>query len=234
MAKQALSWRDSPPASEKRRDKVSRLLRNESSSAWGVTEAQSSFIYPRSLDPLRRIAGVGEGEGDWSHDDGTGEKEPPGLKLSHFLDEVFPMDKKHHTTSNSKSSRDYIKTSNGTGTHNPATANPTTVTAAEDINKKLPDSLRGKSKPADKNGGGGGGKIKNTKNNTKNRKSLPRPIFHTYGNGNTAPSTGGVVYGAYMLSHSITPQVRVCARLAFAEMKQLGFFILCIRWPHTG
>lgn len=52
---------------------------------------------------------------------------------------------------------------------------------------------------------GGTGAVRRRR--AKTTKPLARPVFFAYGNGNTAPSTGGVVYGNYMLSHSIIPQV---------------------------
>ena len=33
-----------------------------------------------------------------------------------------------------------------------------------------------------------------------------RPAFHPYGNGNTAPTVGGVVFGDYLKSHNVNPQ----------------------------
>ena len=32
-----------------------------------------------------------------------------------------------------------------------------------------------------------------------------KPAFHSYGNGNTRPTSGGVVYGQYLKSHNINP-----------------------------
>ena len=34
-----------------------------------------------------------------------------------------------------------------------------------------------------------------------------KPAFHSYGNGNTDPATGGVIYGDYLLSHSVNPEL---------------------------
>ena len=32
-----------------------------------------------------------------------------------------------------------------------------------------------------------------------------KPAFHTYGNGNTRPTSGGLVYGQYLKTHNINP-----------------------------
>lgn len=85
MARQALTWLDTFPPSEKREKKVVRLLR-AGDSAWGVTESQSAFVYPQSLCPLQRIAGVK-----------TDSRAPAGdraccLEVSELLDEAFPKE----------------------------------------------------------------------------------------------------------------------------------------------
>lgn len=33
-----------------------------------------------------------------------------------------------------------------------------------------------------------------------------KPPFHAYGAGNTRPTSGGTVYGSYMMTHNIGPQ----------------------------
>ena len=32
-----------------------------------------------------------------------------------------------------------------------------------------------------------------------------KPAFHTYGNGNTRPTNGGLLYGSYLKTHNINP-----------------------------
>ena len=32
-----------------------------------------------------------------------------------------------------------------------------------------------------------------------------KPAFHAYGNGNTRPASGGLVYGSYLKTHNINP-----------------------------
>ena len=44
--------------------------------------------------------------------------------------------------------------------------------------------------------------------NTEVAKSFKRPIFGPYGYGNVKPMMGGVVYGEYMMSHNIEPEVK--------------------------
>ena len=37
-----------------------------------------------------------------------------------------------------------------------------------------------------------------------------RPIFGPYGYGNVKPMMGGVMYGEYMMTHNIEPEVSEC------------------------
>lgn len=57
MAKEALIWPNVQPVLAKRDEKVLRLLQARDV-GWGVTETQSAFVYPHSLRPLRKIAGL--------------------------------------------------------------------------------------------------------------------------------------------------------------------------------
>jgi hypothetical protein len=34
-----------------------------------------------------------------------------------------------------------------------------------------------------------------------------KPAFHNYGNGNTNPTSGGIMYGNYLHTHSIGPHL---------------------------
>lgn len=80
MAKQALTWAHTVPSSRQRNEKVIRLLRAEDA-GWGVTESQSAFVYPHSLRPLRKIAGLETGSSDGN-----------GTRVSELLEEAFPRE----------------------------------------------------------------------------------------------------------------------------------------------
>lgn len=182
MAKLALTWRESvPPPEEKRETKVVRLLRDGGDTDWGATEVRSSYVYPVSLRPLRKIAGVGARDRGGDGVAPAAElKEPAGLDVSQLLDQVFPTQSKvgPGDKCNSNDSNN-INDNNNRG------------------NATAPGNNTNKSKRGEDKSGKG----------NENKKKAGKPVFYPYGNANTAPSSGGVVYGGYMLSHSIIPQV---------------------------
>lgn len=227
MAKLALTWRESvPPPEEKRETKVVRLLRNGDAGSWGATEACSSFVYPMSLRPLRKMAGViADGNSGVDLDQAAEVKKPAGLDVSQLLEQVFPQ-------------AAGVSPGDGQGRHRRDAVNPTSNDI--DINKDNTDIDTGTKhdisnnndnsstpfaggdfmSPLDRPGGGGGrggrggarssaarAKDKRGRGKGKTRTAV-KPVFHAYGSANTAPPSGGVVYGGYMLSHSICPQVR--------------------------
>lgn len=191
MAKQALTWLDNLPSCEKRETKVIRLLRS-GGSHWGVTESQAEFVYPRSLQPLRKIAGVQEDSGK---DERDADSTQHGLEVSALLDEAFPMVEEHQEGEE--------QWGGGVCAGSAAAAN------AADLAVGKKSGTIGKPKEiiivpgasTEEEGKARRGRRRKTK-------KLAKPTFYPYGNGNTAPSAGGVVYGGYMLSHSISPQVR--------------------------
>lgn len=200
MAKVALTWRDSvPPAEEKRETKVIRLLRDGGAADWGATEVRSSYVYPMSLRPLRKIAGVvAKGGGDIDVASAVELKEPAGLDVSQLLDKVFPT-----------------QSSVRLGDDNDATTTATTTTASTTINANNNNNKGGSSATTSNNKPPSERLRNSSKSNRGGDKSgkgtgdkAEKPVFYPYGNANTAPSSGGVVYGGYMLSHSIIPQVR--------------------------
>ena len=245
-------WEDPRPPSGRRETKVVQLLRT-GGAAWGVTETRSAFVYPRSLRPLRRIAGLGAG-GD---DVGADGEDPKGLEVSQLLDTVFPRqlgrDDDNNNDGGNANTTTYNNSNNiGTTTSTSTSTNTITINNGKKINNDktlrnngrttnvlgvagragstAPSSndndnisaatratgstgntppiiarCRGKSAPKDREARDRGAK-KSRK--VKTGRTTARPVFYPYGNGNTAPSSGGVVYGGYMLSYSIIPQVR--------------------------
>ena len=57
-----------------------------------------------------------------------------------------------------------------------------------------------------------------------------RPAWHAYGNGNTNPAQGGLIYGDYMKTHNINPhsgankpeKVQIYARAQSGQQKVVG------------
>lgn len=192
MAKLALTWPESlPPPEEKRDIKVVRLLRDGDAGLWGATEARSSYVYPVSLRPLRKIAGVVAGESSGVGLDQTaGVKEPVGLDVSQLLEQVFPA----ATEVSPRGNNSKNETSNGHNTTTTNNNNDNNTTGNEAVPSNITSPLH---PPGSGKRGKGKGKTR----------TAVKPVFHAYGSANTAPSTGGVVYGGYMLSHSICPQV---------------------------
>lgn len=83
MAKEALIWPNVQPVLATRNEKVLRLLQARDI-GWGVTETQSAFVYPHSLRPLRKIAGL--------------QAESPsgnGMNVSDVLHRAFPEEEAH-------------------------------------------------------------------------------------------------------------------------------------------
>lgn len=78
MAKQALTWTGVIPESDKREREVACFLRT-SDPGWGVTESQSAFVYPHTLRPLQKIAGLAV--------DGA---QASRMGVSDLLNEAFP------------------------------------------------------------------------------------------------------------------------------------------------
>lgn len=220
MAKQALTWLDSFPPCETRETKVVRLLRTDGG-AWGVTEARSAFVYPRSLGPLRKIAGIG---GD-NHSSG-GLEDPEGLDVTQLLDEAFPVVKGveegndnsncdiNNGKNNSSSRRSRHNNNDNNNTTDTTTTSRTAATSpARTAGNEPPADRRSKPDPEDNEAEGATGRARRRKGKRNTTAAvLPRPIFYPYGNGNTAPSYGGVVYGGYMRSHSISPQASLTER----------------------
>lgn len=204
MAKQALTWEDTLPLHEKQETKVVRLLRT-GGSGWGVTETRSAFVYPQSLKPLRRLVGAKDEcvtPGD--------AQDLAGLYVSRLLDEAFPAETNDtHTDSSDKVIKPEQKRSID------AESLPNTTKNAVSGAHSSPAMERRKSGKAQEvmkheNGAEARreGKSVGCKRRARSMKVRSRPSFYPYGNGNTAPSSGGVIYGGYMLSHSIIPQVR--------------------------
>lgn len=136
MVKQALMWEDPLAPPEKSEAKAVQLLRT-GGGACGVTEARSAFVYPRSLRPLKRIAGLGAGAG--GGDIGAdGDDDPKGLEVSKLLAAVFPtqLGKGHidnDTTINNNGSNDI--TINTTANYSNKTAAATTNNNTNTVTK---------------------------------------------------------------------------------------------------
>lgn len=217
MAKLALTWRESlPPPEEKREAKVVRLLRDGDAASSGATEARSSFVYPVSLLPLRKIAGAAaEGSGGVDLNQAAEAKEPADLDVSQLLEQVFPAATEGNPGGDHKGSINN-GTSNGlNNNNNNNNADTDTGTRNDTSNKNgnaaAPGST-GHPSPLDRHGSSGGGsnsaRAQDKRGTGKGKtRAAVKPTFHAYGSANTAPSSGGVVYGGYMLSHSISPQV---------------------------
>lgn len=211
MAKQALTWPDDLPPSEKHETKVVRLLRS-GGNHWGVTESQAEFVYPRSLRPLRKIAGRIQEDGaatttntpvmDWKGGNSTQQ----GLEVSALLDEVFPTVVEMKSGDERLAGGGVCAGSSAAAAADAADLANGCVAVDGKSGGNNGKSIASKTASVGLEGGtgkarGGGGR------RGKAKKKLARPTFYPYGNGNTAPSAGGVVYGGYMLSHSISPQV---------------------------
>lgn len=213
MAKLALTWQESiPPPEEKREAKVVRLLREGDAGSWGATEARSSFVYPVSLQPLRRIAGVfAEGGRGVDLVQAAEVKEPAGLDVSQLLLQVFPAKEDDlgdnsgtNGGSNGLTTTTTTGTGTGTGTRNGASDRTQSSSVPGDSTSSLIDRASGSRSSAcahDKD------RRRKERKRDKQRTAM-KPVFHAYGSANTTPPTGGVVYGGYMLSHSICPQVK--------------------------
>ena len=197
---------------EKREARVQRLLQS-TGPAWGGTETRSAYVYPRSLCPLRRIAGISLGVevGDERY---GGQEQPTGYDVTQLLDEVFPRE---DALANS------IKVDIG---ENIAAGQDQVAKSKEEASKEGESKIE-KYAPtgfsiagdAENDDGEGASRVASDERPKHSKRDLrasaggsrngpsDRPVFHTYGSGNTSPAVGGVVYGSYMLSHSITPQV---------------------------
>lgn len=207
MAKLALTWQESiPPRGEKRETKVVRLLREGDGGSWGATEARSSFVYPVSLRPLRKIAGVlteGSSGSDLAQAAEVGG--PAGMDVSQLLLQAFPAkdvnpgdNSSNGLTTTNTTITDIITDNTDTGTSN--NIDYSSVPGGSSVPPTdRPSGSRSSGRVHDKD------KKRREKGDTK--RTVVKPVFHAYGSANTAPPSGGVVYGGYMLSHSICPQV---------------------------
>lgn len=199
MAGRSLAWEDSSLFFEKKREaRLTKLLQSPEPS-WGVTETRSAFVYPRSLDPLRRVASVSFGVETNDDEKWDGRDQPSGLDVTRILDKVVPEEsaknvkvdavkriqdaRRASVSGDMKSNHGSVDNRGDRGGDRPSVPRVTTRECSKSRNR------------INVVGPGSG------------PPTAGKPVFHTYGNGNTSPATGGVLYGNYMLSHSIVPQV---------------------------
>lgn len=211
MAGRSLAWEDSSLFLEKKREaRVTKLLQSPEPS-WGVTETRSAFVYPRSLDPLWKVASVSFGVEANDDEKWDGCDQPSGSDVTRILDKVVPKESAKDVKVDAvKRIQDTTRASvsgDMKSNHGRSVDRHETVTSRGSVNNR---GDRGGDRPSVPR--------VTTRECSKSRNHIDivepesgptagKPVFHTYGNGNTSPATGGVLYGNYMLSHSIVPQV---------------------------
>lgn len=207
MAGRSLAWEDSSLLLEKKREaRVTKLLQSPEPS-WGVTETQSAFVYPKSLDPLRRVASASFGVE--ASDDEKWEQ-PSGLDVTRILDKVVPAESAKDVEVDAVRRIEAARQASISGdmkSNQGSVDGHETVTSRGSVNNR---GHRDEDRPSVPR------VTTRERSRSRNRVDVVepgsgptagKPVFHTYGNGNTSPATGGVLYGNYMLSHSIVPQV---------------------------